>query len=37
MVGVEGGRLVAVSIEYIQTATKTIDLRKLEVASMMAI
>jgi 6-phosphofructokinase 1 len=37
MVGVEGGRLVAVPIEYIHTATKTIDLRKLEVASMMAI
>jgi len=37
MVGVEGGRLVAVPIEYIQMATKTIDLRKLEVASMMAI
>jgi 6-phosphofructokinase 1 len=37
MVGVEGGRLVAVPIEYIQIATKTIDLRKLEVASMMAI
>jgi hypothetical protein len=26
-----------VPIEYIHTATKTIDLRKLEVASMMAI
>ncbi|MFN7161779.1 MAG: 6-phosphofructokinase [Fimbriimonadales bacterium] len=37
MVGVEGGRLVAVPIEYIHTTTKTIDLHKLEVASMMAI
>ncbi len=37
MVGVEGGRLVSVPIEYIQTATKTIDLRKLEIATMMAI
>ena len=37
MVGVEGGRLVAVPIEYIHTTTKTIDLRKLEIASIMAI
>lgn len=36
MVGIEGGRLVTVPIEYIQTAVKTIDLRKLEVASIMA-
>lgn len=37
MVGVEGGRLVAVPIEYVQTATKTLDVRKLEIATMMAI
>ncbi|MDW8107198.1 MAG: 6-phosphofructokinase [Armatimonadota bacterium] len=36
MVGIEGGRLVSVPIEYIQTAVKTIDLRKLEIASIMA-
>ncbi len=37
MVGVEGGRLVAVPIEYVQTATKNLDVRKLEIATMMAI
>ncbi|MER3402782.1 MAG: 6-phosphofructokinase [Armatimonadota bacterium] len=37
MVGIEGGRLVAVPIEYIQTTTKTIDVQKLELASKMAI
>lgn len=37
MVGIEGGRLVAVPVEYIQTTTKTIDVQKLELASRMAI
>lgn len=37
MVGMEGGRLVAVPIEYIQTTTKTVDVHKLELAAMMAI
>lgn len=37
MVGVSGGQLVSVPIEYIPTTQKTIDVRKLEIASMMAI
>lgn len=37
MVGVSGGQLVCVPIEYIPTTQKTIDVRKLEIASMMAI
>ncbi|MCS7272943.1 MAG: 6-phosphofructokinase [Fimbriimonadales bacterium] len=36
MVGLEGGRLVSVPIEYIQTTVKTIDVRKLELANIMA-
>lgn len=37
MVGIEGGKLVTVPIEYVQMATKTVDPRKLEIATMMAI
>lgn len=37
MVGVEGSRLVTCPVDYLMTATKTIDPKKLELAGMMAI
>jgi 6-phosphofructokinase 1 len=37
MVGITSGRLITVPIEYVQMTTKTVDARKLEIATMMAI
>ncbi len=37
MVGIEGGRLITVPIDYVRMATRTVDARKLEIATMMAI
>ncbi len=37
MVGIEGGRLITVPIDYVLMATRTVDARKLEIATMMAI
>lgn len=37
MVGVEGGRLVTCPVDYLMTAEKTVDPKKLELAGMMAI